>query len=283
MKLTWDEDDPERNRITRRALSKKEIDEADFGALIASSGSESESELTAPTKTKKATKRDRLRSLLLGGGGGDELPEGWAGGFDEKTGEDDIDMEITFMPGLSEARDGDGDETTLEAYQRKMREKRKKRKEEVKESTKGTTEEEGGKAKGSAGKQAKSAPKDDFFASASEDEGASSKKTVGKSKPKAKQQNARMSPEPSQRVVSTADELALLAASDNVDGEPKHFDMKAVLKAEKKKGRKGRRKEKPADGEPDELQENFAIDVKDDRFQALHEDHAFAIDPSNPQ
>jgi len=30
------------------------------------------------------------------------------------------------------------------------------------------------------------------------------------------------------------------------------------------------------------MQEDFTIDVKDSRFQVLHEDHAFAINPSNP-
>jgi len=30
------------------------------------------------------------------------------------------------------------------------------------------------------------------------------------------------------------------------------------------------------------MQEDFAIDVADSRFQVLHEDPAFAIDPSNP-
>ena len=48
----------------------------------------------------------------------------------------------------------------------------------------------------------------------------------------------------------------------------------------KKKGKKAKRG--PDDGE-NELQEDFSIDVKDDRFKAVLEDHTFAIDPSNPQ
>ena len=52
---------------------------------------------------------------------------------DEEGGDDDdVDMEITFMPGLSE-RKGEEEETSIEKYQRKMREKKKKRKEERKE------------------------------------------------------------------------------------------------------------------------------------------------------
>ena len=62
--------------------------------------------------------------------------------------------------------------------------------------------------------------------------------------------------------------------------------MKAALKAEKTKGkkRKGKKGKKGEDDDQElELQEDFSIDVKDERFKALHEDHTFAIDPSNPQ
>ena len=47
------------------------------------------------------------------------MPEGWGAGADDA---DDVDVEITFTPGLSESRAAE--ETTLEAYQRKMREKK---------------------------------------------------------------------------------------------------------------------------------------------------------------
>ena len=120
VKLTWDDDDPERNQITRRVLSRKEIEENDFKAYIASSDSESDEDGSA----SKAASRDKLRALLLGGGD-DALPEGWGKGGDDG----DADMEITFTPGLSLAKNAD-EETTLDAYKRKMKEKKKKRKEE---------------------------------------------------------------------------------------------------------------------------------------------------------
>jgi len=129
VKLTWDEDDPERNQVTRRTLSRKEIEEADFRAYLASSSDDDsdDEKNTDKTSKSKGASRDRLRSLLLTGGG-DELPEGWDRGQEEDEG--DVDMEITFTPGLIESKAA-ADETTLDKYQRKMREKRKKKKTEV--------------------------------------------------------------------------------------------------------------------------------------------------------
>ncbi|KAF7793336.1 hypothetical protein EIP86_004448 [Pleurotus ostreatoroseus] len=277
VKLTWDEDDPERNNLTRRTLTRKEIEENDFRAYLASD-TESESE----GEGAKKMNREKLRALLLSGGD-DTLPEGWGAGkgFDDDA--DDVDMEITFTPGLS-ATKGDEDETTLEKYQRKMKEKKKKRKEEMKERVK---DQDGDKEKKDTG------AKDDFFGSDDESESDGKEEEVSakkskkdkKAKAKAKAQTEHEDSPETERHAATAEELALLAASDNPNGELKHFDMKAVLKAEKGKGKKHKRnKSKKNDGdEANELQEDFAIDVKDERFKAVLEDHTFAIDPSNPQ
>lgn len=262
MKLTWDEDDPERNQVTRRAFTEKEIEDSDFRAYIAnSSGSESEAEASSSKKKDKKKDRSRLRSLLLGGNN-DHMPEGWG-----DDGASDVDMEITFSAGLTGKAD-EGDETTLEKYQRKMREKRKKRKEEVKE--KSTTK----------GKDA--AEDDEFFerdSSAEED-----KKPGPKKGKKGRKPNKDVDDEPkrSDRQEATAEELALLATSNNPGAEQNHFDFKAVLKAEKTKSKKQRHK-KSKQQDTTELQEDFVMDVQDDRFKVLHQDHQFAIDPSNPQ
>ena len=279
VKLTWDEDEPERAQITRRVLTRKEIEANDFRAYIASSSSESEDEDAAgPSKGKgkaKAAERDRLRALLLGGGD-DAMPEGWGQDKDDE----DVDMEITFTPGLS--ANTDKDETTLEKYQRKMREKKKKRKEELRERANEGKDE---------GTHTKKGIDDDFFGADSDDESVAAeeeapkeKKGKGKDK-KGKKSVVDEDEEPRTRVESTAEELALLATSDNPNGEIKHFDMKAVLRAEKKNGkkRKGKKGKRGADDGENELQEDFSIDVKDDRFKAVLEDHTFAIDPSNPR
>lgn len=264
MKLTWDEDDPGRNQITRRTLTTHEIDEADFKAYLASSTSGSESdrpEWKGDSKHKGAS-REKIRALLLGGD--DELPEGWGRGDADEPG--DVDMEITFRPGLSEAKDGDKEENTLQTYERKRKERRRKRKEEK-------------KANESSGK----GRIDDFFDASSKEHESDAAENLknDKSTRKGHQKDWKTFPESkvSSHPESTANELALLATSNNPNEEPKHFNLKSVLKAENKLKGKGKKR----DPDDTETQDDFAIDVNDDRFKALHEDHSFAIDPSNPQ
>ncbi|KAG2134453.1 hypothetical protein DEU56DRAFT_809174 [Suillus clintonianus] len=249
VKLTWDDDDPERNHITRRPLSKKEIEEADFRAYIASSSSESDNDPDPVSKKKsqKNAQRDKLRTLLLAGDD-DELPEGW--GRDDDAGQhDDVDMEITFTPGLTEAQNPE-DETTMEAYQRKMREKRKKRKEEVKAKATTVADNEGGEQA-----RKKVSFEDDFF------EGASGGEV---------ESEAEKASRPAKRASSIRD----------ADKPAPRQEMKSDTMAEKK-GKKKWGKKKAIDND-DDIQDEFVIDVKDDRFKAIHEDHRFAIDPSNP-
>lgn len=204
-----------------------------------------------------------MRELLLGGNDEENelLPEGWGQSVD-KTGE----MEITFTPGLSGVKDAvSGDETTLQQYLRKQKEKRKKRKTDKVD-------------KKSEDKELSAADGDDFFEENSEEKGEAAAKKQNRKSRKAK------SPPP-ERVESSTAELELILASDKPSNEPKHFDMRSVLKAEKtgKKNRKKPKKTKTGSLEEDEAQEHFAIDVKDDRFKALHDDPTFAIDPTNPQ
>lgn len=276
------------------------MEEADFRAYIASSSSSEEGSedeggdgesKTGGRKTKnegkvaKKAERDRLRMLLLGGND-DELPEGWGNPFDNKAsrgeksrtgGEDsDVDMEVTFMPGLSETKNPE-DENTLEKYQRKMKEKRKRKKEEGKT---GVEVDDDGKS--TKKKTSQSGFDDEFFGL--ESDGQHEDEEEG-----SPNQSKKTSMKPRRPSESSKAELALLAASDNPHGEPAHFDMKAVLKAEKQgKSKKSRHKSKKRDGNdvddgPGETQNDFVIDVKDDRFAAIHEDHQFAIDPTNPQ
>ena len=262
--MTWDDDDPERTLVTRRRLTRKEIEDDDFRAYLASSsGSEDEHEgLGVHNQNKKAAERDRLRTLLLEGTG-DQMPEGWA----KNKSSDDVDMEITFTPGLSGKKKDEEHETTLEKYQKKMREKRKKSKEERKAERENNVK--------------TSVEGDEFFAVDSGDEVATEteKRKAGK-----RTNTTRNTEVAESNTAVSAEELALLVASDNPNAEPKHFNLKSVIKAEKRaklKGKKGKKKSKQDD--ENEVQEDFVVNVHDDRFKALHHDPQFAIDPSNPR
>jgi hypothetical protein len=266
VKLTWDDDDPERNKVTRRRMTRKEVEEGDFRGLLASSSEEDEdsSNEAGPSKLKD---RERMRELLLGGDN-DELPEGWGQDGKDKSG----DLEITFMPALSSnAPKDEEEETTLDRYKRKQKEKRAQRKAKQDLSTNEDKESH-----------------DDFFGDDGDPDPISESpgpRTSSKL-PDAKLSNPTTAP----RNVSTDAELELLLAPDPTvatSEEPKHFDMRAVIKAEKasRSGKKGRRRDKKNASSNAEVEDgrDFQIDVKDERFAALHEDYAFAIDPSNPQ
>ena len=275
--MTWDQDDPNRSKLTRRNLTKDQIEEEDFKAYLASSGSESdgnESETDAAAakakkgkKGKKASKSeaDKLRALLLNGDDEDGDVWGKAGLSAGDTGKADKngDMEITFRPGLSSGSAlGKDDEnlTTLEKYQMRMKEKkaRKKEKAELKRADKDDA-------------PAKKADKDDFFGDSDDESDA------GVDVPDTLPEDER---EPED---DDADVQHVLGDAKGVE----HFSMKDVLKAEKEGGKKKRsrnKKKKHAHEREVELgKEGWKIDVKDERFKALHEEPEFAIDPSNPQ
>jgi hypothetical protein len=113
VKLTWEGDDPDRANVTRRTLSHQELETMDFRAYLASSDSESiQSEGDA---------KERLRDLLLQGHDADDAV--WDNKHDRQQ-----EMEITFTPGVVEAAKDDIEETTLERYKRRHRERRLERK-----------------------------------------------------------------------------------------------------------------------------------------------------------
>jgi hypothetical protein len=283
--------------MTRRTLTREEIDEQDFNNLVgASSGSEdedgNEGEIKKP---KNKTKGKDLRALLLENSDDDDDVWGKAGtawkeelaevrgqGKSGKNG----DMEITFKPALSGAKAvTGGDEenmTTLEKYQMRMKEKkaRKKEKRELRAAGKATSD---GESEDDA-KPAKKATKgDDFFGGSSDEEDESvadnSEDEVEKA-PKSKSKSN------SKSKITTKEELPK-DLPEELQTTTDHFSMKDILKAEKEKGNKKRRRHRKggkheAEREVELGPDGWKLDVKDDRFKVLHEEPEFAIDPSNP-
>ncbi|KAG7744766.1 hypothetical protein KL912_005276 [Ogataea haglerorum] len=129
VKLTWDETPAERLAMASRAFSQKEIDDMDFKAYLASDSEESDKEAVSKYKS--------LVSEVL-----------------EKKDENDVDMEITFTPGLAgQEEEKENEETTIDKIKRKEKERRKKRKEKLKELKKAAEEEK--KERKKAGKAQK--------------------------------------------------------------------------------------------------------------------------------
>ncbi|EDN99208.1 hypothetical protein SS1G_14068 [Sclerotinia sclerotiorum 1980 UF-70] len=81
-------------------------------------------------------------------------------------------------------------------------------------------------------------------------------------------------------------ELELLMQDNSTDKVEHldHFDIAEIQRAEKakkKKGKKGKKGE--AESKRGGLQENFQMDVGDERFGDVFKNHEYAIDPSNPK
>lgn len=266
------------------------------------------------------SKRAKLRALFgLDGGEGALEEQGWDGSKSAGKGaKGDGEMQITFAPALSTKRKDDSDdegaaqddENALEKYKRKEKERReRKRLERQQRKNGGKPVEEGpefgGEDTGPGGFD------DDFFADGGEDPfakydagdmdsgdeiGVPSKKSkkTGKQveavapvdkKKMSKAERRRAKEAEEEKAKTDQAELALLVGSDDEDDGGKHFDMRAILKAEKnadKKGR-GRLKSKKGAEVSTEVKDSFEIDLKDDRFKSLHEDYDYAIDPTNPR
>lgn len=59
-----------------------------------------------------------------------------------------------------------------------------------------------------------------------------------------------------------------------------HFSLKGIMDSEKKKSKKKRKRKAK---EEEMVDDNFNVDLKDSRFDALFTSHHFAVDPSDPQ
>ncbi|KAK9456771.1 hypothetical protein V1511DRAFT_495248 [Dipodascopsis uninucleata] len=259
VKLTWDATPNDRIQLSKRAFSRKEIEEMDFKAYLASDSDGSD--FDDDENLSKEKLREKYRSLLS---------EKNETGFGTKHEEDDVDMEITFTPGLSENASNsekiDG-ETTIENYRRKEKERKKLRLERAKERRAAIETEV------TADKSEDDLNEDEFFSSV--------KNSKNKSKVKVKDRadkSRKLKGEEKEMENKKKAELELLMMDEESDSNLKHFNMKEIIKSEKrKKNKKIRSKNKNGDTD------DFSIDVSDNRFSAVFENHEFAIDPTQPQ
>jgi hypothetical protein len=272
VKLTWDAEDTTRKEVQKRAFSRKEIDENELRAYI---GSDSEDEEEAAQPDRTAALRAAL-GLEAPGTVTKLRPAKRDRDFKKPEG----DMEITFSAGLSaNAPKGSVfenepivEETTIEKYIRKQRERKQKRKEKVKALEEGA-EDQPKTSKGKADVDEEDPWNDPFF-----EAGPDSAKAEKAEAKKAKKAKKREEQEQEEKKASERANLELLMVDDE-DSNMRHFDMNEIMKAEKAK-KKNKKKSKT---ESTTVEDGFKIDTEDPRFAKLYESHEFAIDPTNPR
>ena len=128
VKITWDEDDPNRLKVTRAKFSKDRLDDMDFKAYLAtSSSSDDEKQESFVKGTESVTLKDRIakyKSLLL-----DTTSSNVFGREQDQ----DLDMQMTFEDGHKDLVGSNEEseieipeeETVFHANLRKRREKKK--------------------------------------------------------------------------------------------------------------------------------------------------------------
>lgn len=294
VKLTWDmhPEEASRKESINRAFtgSRADIEENDLRAYLASESEDDEddaddadgnenAEAGAPKLSKKELARKKMREAL-------GLASETASSRKPKDGPVG-DMEITFAPALSESKtkDSDKEETTIEKYKRKEKERKEKKRQTAK-AKRGVPEADNEDAEqvptgATAGDDL--GFDDPFFTTEAP---AVSTKTSIRKEERLKKREAREAAE-AEAAAQKAQLKKVLSedANDNQADHLDHFDMNEIMRAEKKKSKKAKKSKNK--GQEDEkrggLQEDFTMDLGDDRFKAVFDSHEFAIDPSNPR
>lgn len=283
VKLTWDADDTTRQEVQKRAFSRKELDENELQAYIGTDSSSSEDEADAAKADKAASLRQALGLEASVKVSKSKVKAKASAKRDRDFPKPDGEMQITFTGGLLNDT-GKGSvfeneipvqETSMEKYIRKEKERKARRKERAQARKEGRDPD----AKVEETLDDKMEPDEDdpfndpFFAD-------DPKEAAKASRAESKKLRAKKREEKEQEAQATAAERANLELlmADEDDSKMRHFNMNEILKAEKakKKGKKGK-KNMPV------VEDNFKINTADPRFAKLYESHEFAIDPTNPR
>jgi hypothetical protein len=282
VKLTWDmhPEEVSRKESIKKAFtgSRSDIAENDLRAYLASdSESEGEEEEEVPAEeqeveeaplNKKELARRKMRAAL--GLGDEPAPKASKSG---PVGE----MQITFAPALSgKPEKEEVEETTIEKYKRKEKERKEKKKAMALAKREGVEPDAVEEQPAAEGADDLGFNDPFFFTS----EPVQPSKSAMRKEERLKKRAAREQEE-AENAAQKA-QLELLMADENGSGAHlDHFDMKEISRAEKKKGKK--KKGKKGAEDQGGLQDEFSMNVEDNRFKAVFENHEFAIDPSNPK
>ena len=316
VRLTWDADDKTRKEVQKRAFSgsRADIDENDLKAYLGSDSSEDEApepvvvdstlepttdeqnqkntEAETPKLSRKVTERQRMRALL--GLSAEPIHHSESKDSNAPMG----DLQITFSSGLSsKSKNGsvfenqpELEETTVEKYVRKEKERKARRKDKTKKTREGAEVADGeGTAQDEQLEREHSQDlgfNDPFFTAPEDDRAAAIALRKEQKQQKRAERAAADATSSAQRA-----ELELLMVDDDVTndkskGKVNHFDINEIAKAEKvlkKKKRKGKLSAREKEAVEAKEQDKFRIDVMDPRFAAVFERSEFAVDPSHPR
>ena len=313
VRLTWDADDGTRKEVQKRAFggSRADIDENDLKAYIGSDNSddeipekvivdatlidqtqgntnESATSSTIRVSSKKDSERQRMRALL----GLDLNPVSKA--VTEKSANGPVgDMQITFSSGLLGVHEGsvfendpEPDETTVEKYVRKEKERRNRRKQKMKslgnaDNSKVAVNEDMDKTGLTEPVATDHGFSDPFFTAPS---------TTHRSLRAQKRAERR-----ADRITASTDDveqrekLEMLVRDENIarGRGVHHFDTTLLAKGEKLIAQKGfkNKRHKVSQRQKEALEakanDDFHVDTKDARFSAVFEKSDYAIDPSH--
>ncbi|XP_047627621.1 ESF1 homolog [Phacochoerus africanus] len=274
VEITWDETDHERITTLNRKFKKEELLDMDFQAYLASS-SEDEEEIEEELqgddgvnveedgKTKRTQKDDeeqiaKYRQLLQ------VIQE-----KEKKGKENDMEMEIKWVPGLKESAEemvknkleGKDKLTPWEQFLEKKKEKKRLKKKQKALAAEASEDE---------------VPSDidlndPYFAEEAKKIGIKEKKKSMKSAKDG------ISPEEEAEIERQKAEMALLVMDEEEESK-KHFNYNKIVEHQNlsKKKKKQLMKKKEL------LEDDFEVNVKDTRFQAMYTSHLFNLDPSDP-
>ncbi|XP_029009823.1 ESF1 homolog [Betta splendens] len=270
-KLTWDETDHERVTALNRKFNKDELLEMDFNAYLASSSEEEEEDATEDKATGGAVEQEvkkrseeqisKYRELLKG------IQD------KDKRLQEDKDMEVTWVPGLKEATEqlvrkkleGKDKLTPWEGYLQKKKEKKKLKKNQRKLRP-GEDELSDDEFPPDVDLS------DPFF---SEELGADLKKKRKKTMTGEEERTA----EEEEELQRQKAEMVLLMDDDADEAKHKHFNYDKIVEQHNLSKRKKKQLLKKSE---ELLDDDFQVDVKDPRFQAMFTSHLYNLDPSHP-
>ncbi|XP_044119402.1 ESF1 homolog [Neovison vison] len=273
VEITWDETDHERITTLNRKFKKEELLDMDFQAYLASS-SEDEEEIEEELqgddkvsveeegKTKKSQKDDeeqiaKYRQLLQ------VIQE-----KEKKGKENDMEMEIKWVPGLKESAEemvknkleGKDKLTPWEQFLEKKKEKKRLKKKQKALAEEASEDELPSDVD----------LNDPYFAEEMTKIGIKEKKKSTKStKGGSSVEDAEIERQKA--------EMALLMMDEEEESK-KHFNYNKIVEHQNL----SKKKKKQLMKKNELLEDDFEVNVKDARFQAMYTSHLFNLDPSDP-